>query len=74
MTISEAEARLAIVETVADVLFEVAVDGDKSLATEEMLESMKQVADLVIETLDLQVTEVSTDTIHLTVSKSNLLF
>lgn len=74
MTISEAEARLAIVETVADVLFEVAVDGDKSMATEEMLESMKQVAELVIETLDLQVTEVSTDAIQLTVSKSNLLF
>ena len=54
------EARLAIIETIADVLFELSDDEDlPAVDREDLRDAMADAADLICEALDLDVVDVA---------------
>jgi len=74
MITSPAQARLILVETVANILFDLAIEDNPELLNEEMLDSMRQVSELIWDTLDCNVVSYSEDEVTLTVSQNNLVF
>lgn len=49
--------RLSVINTVANLLIDLAIDGDDSQKTDELEDNMRMVADAIIDALGMEVVE-----------------